>query len=76
MKAIAVGVAVRVSRDPALAGRIESAMAQAVRDAMAEGVPLSDADEIRRRMRAAREFTLEADRRAAPAPASADGGNV
>lgn len=43
------------ARDPSRAKRIEAAMAAAVRDALAEGVSLSDSDTIRARMLAARE---------------------
>lgn len=50
----AVGTVVQ-SRHATLAGRIQKAMSDAVRDALAEGIPMSDSTTIRARMMAARE---------------------
>jgi hypothetical protein len=44
-----------VARDPSRAKRIEAAMASAIRDALAEGIALTDTDTIRARMLAARD---------------------
>ncbi len=51
----AVGSGVAAPRHGSLAKRIEEAMAAAVRDALAEGVPMSDVDTIRARQLAARD---------------------
>ena len=50
----AVGSAA-LARHATLAQRIEAAMAAAVRDALAQGIPMSDVDTIRARQLAARE---------------------
>lgn len=52
-----VGVAASKSNEPGLSKRIESAMAQAVTDALADGI--NDPDEQRARMMAARAEVLK-----------------
>lgn len=56
--AAAVGVAVVIRDNPALASQIELAMAQAVTDALADGIAMSDTGTIRARMLVARDALL------------------
>lgn len=57
----AVGSA-STARTPYLSKRIEEAMAQAVLDALAEGVPMSDTETIRARQLSARRAVVTAAR--------------
>lgn len=52
--AAAVGTGA-AARDPSRAKRIEAAMAAAIHDALADGIPLDDSDTLRARMLAARD---------------------
>lgn len=51
----AVGAAVQKRRDPRRANRIEQAMTDAIKDALARGVPLSDVNAYKRVIEEARE---------------------
>lgn len=55
----ATGTATGTSRHAQLAKRIEQAMAAAVMDALADGVPMDDTEEILRRKQAARRAVLD-----------------
>lgn len=55
----AVGVSAAAEHDSSLAQRLEDAMAQAVRHAMADGVSLSDTETMRQRMAEARQRVLD-----------------
>lgn len=57
---IAAVATMAASRDHDLAARLEAAMSQAVRDALADGVSIEHTDELRRRILSARATVLRA----------------
>lgn len=59
VEAVGTAASVGLPREHGISTRVEKAMAQAVADALAEGIPMSDTETIKARMMAARQKVLD-----------------